>query len=75
MARAQSRRPRRGWWRRIVADRRQGKADEGSASEPLRSARRPYERPRLVDYGSVSKLTQTGGQTTKDLGNKKRIGT
>ncbi len=25
-----------------------------------------YEKPRLIDYGSVSKLTQTGGITTAD---------
>jgi hypothetical protein len=34
--------------------------------------RRPYEKPRLVDYGLVSKLTLTGGITTKDVGNMER---
>ena len=43
---------------------------EPSKSPP--SARRRYEPPRLVDYGSVGKLTQTGGITTKDTGNMKR---
>jgi hypothetical protein len=37
---------------------------------PERSGRRAskirYEKPRLTDYGAVSKLTQTGGITTAD---------
>ncbi|HSC27920.1 MAG TPA: lasso RiPP family leader peptide-containing protein [Vicinamibacterales bacterium] len=28
-----------------------------------------YVPPRLVDYGSVSRLTESGGATTKDFGN------
>jgi hypothetical protein len=43
---------------------------------PARSApdppRRSYEKPRLTDYGTVSKLTLTGGITTRDLGAMKR---
>ena len=35
-------------------------------------ARRPYEKPRLTDYGLVSKLTLTGGITTRDLGSMNR---
>jgi hypothetical protein len=34
--------------------------------------KRPYERPRLVDYGDVRKLTLTGGITTRDTGNMSR---
>lgn len=36
------------------------------------NTRRPYEKPRLTDYGLVSKLTLTGGITTRDTGNMKR---
>jgi hypothetical protein len=48
---------------------------EGDAAQPdVRSrAKRHYEKPRLVDYGSVSKLTQTGGITTQDTGSMKRV--
>jgi len=27
-------------------------------------AKRPYARPRLIEYGSVAKLTASGGSTT-----------
>lgn len=48
------------------------KADPAGA--PLRepheppAPRRKYEAPQLVDYGSVAKLTQTGGSTLADAG-------
>lgn len=35
--------------------------------------KRRYEAPRLIDYGLVSKLTQTGGITTKDQGSMFRV--
>jgi len=34
--------------------------------------KRRYEKPRLIDYGKVSKLTQTGGITTRDVGKQFR---
>jgi hypothetical protein len=34
--------------------------------------KRRYEKPRLVDYGHVTKLTLTGGITTRDTGTMKR---
>lgn len=37
-------------------------------------ARKRYETPRLIDYGRIAKLTQTGGITTKDSGNMFRVG-
>jgi hypothetical protein len=37
-------------------------------------ARKRYEAPRLIDYGRISKLTQTGGITVKDSGNMERRG-
>ena len=42
-----------------------------SGSPPRAKAR--YQKPRLVDYGKVSKLTQTGGITTRDTGTRKRV--
>lgn len=56
-----------------MSDKRPAQPDERKPSEPLRSARRRYEPPRLVEYGSVGKLTQTGGNTTKDTGAMKRV--
>ena len=29
--------------------------------------RRPYVAPELIEYGTVAKLTQTGGRTTADF--------
>jgi hypothetical protein len=43
-------------------------ADHDDRRRPA-AARKRYEPPRLIDYGRISKLTQTGGITTKDLGN------
>lgn len=36
---------------------------------PASAAKRRYEKPRLIDYGPVSKLTQSGSNTTHDNGN------
>lgn len=46
--------------------------DQPRSSKEGENGRRPYEKPRLVDYGLVSKLTLTGGITTKDIGNMER---
>lgn len=45
--------------------------DYGSAGGKV--PRRRYEAPRLIDYGLVSKLTQTGGITRNDFGGMKRV--
>lgn len=36
------------------------------------SLRRPYSRPTLVEYGSVAKLTQSGGNTVVEHGATKK---
>jgi hypothetical protein len=36
-------------------------------SESGQPPRRPYVSPELVEYGSVAKLTQTGGMTSTDF--------
>lgn len=53
---------------------RTGKRDRGddAPQAPARSKRR-YQKPRLTDYGHVTKLTLTGGITTRDTGNMKRV--
>jgi hypothetical protein len=44
--------------------------DRGSTSAPRQSPiardRRPYTAPALVRYGSIAKLTQTGGSTSSE---------
>jgi hypothetical protein len=47
------------------------KAKEDADAPALRGKRR-YEKPRLTDYGHVSKLTLTGSITTRDTGSQKR---
>lgn len=47
------------------------KRDPTPSSAP--GSRKRYEAPRLTDYGPVSKLTQTGGITTRDKGMQKQV--
>ena len=48
---------------------------ESAAGEPSEPApRKRYEPPRLIDYGRISALTQSGGITTKDSGSMFRQG-
>ena len=42
---------------------------EREDAAPAAPAKRRYEKPRLTDYGPVSKLTQSGSFTTHDTGN------
>jgi len=37
--------------------------------------RRTYVSPELIEYGTVAKLTQTGGQTVQDFFFWRRMGT
>jgi hypothetical protein len=46
------------------------RSDDAAADKP--QGKRRYEKPRLVDYGLVSKLTLTGGITTRDTGSMNR---
>jgi hypothetical protein len=43
-----------------------------SARRSDEDSKKRYEAPRLTDYGPISKLTQTGGITTMDMGNFKQ---
>ena len=51
-------------------------SDQPERSAPSREQteqpRRKYEKPRLIEYGHVAKLTQSGGLSTKDMGSMKR---
>ena len=49
-----------------------GSKRDSPSSAPTGSRKR-YETPRLTDYGPVSKLTQTGGITTRDRGVQKQV--
>ena len=42
------------------------------AGNSVAKPKKPYATPRLTTYGSIEKLTKTGGKTTKDkVGQKK----
>jgi hypothetical protein len=49
-----------------VTDRR---VESGSAPDKVLEGRRPYVAPELVEYGTVAKLTQSGGVSGFDFGN------
>jgi hypothetical protein len=50
-------------------DRKSIATDRKKSAAP---GKRRYEKPRLTDYGHVSKLTLTGGITTRDTGSMNR---
>jgi hypothetical protein len=45
---------------------------DAPSGEEIEQPRRKYEKPRLIEYGHVAKLTQSGGLSTKDFGNMMR---
>jgi hypothetical protein len=47
-------------------------AEDSAAATGVPDQRKPYEPPRLIEYGSIAKLTETGGLTTRDQGNRRR---
>jgi hypothetical protein len=50
-----------------------GGRERNDQEPPSRSrGKRAYDKPRVTDYGHVTKLTLTGGITTRDTGNMKR---
>ena len=42
---------------------------------PGAETKKRYTAPKLITYGSVAKLTQTGGISVKDMGSMKQAGT
>lgn len=42
--------------------------DKSVGNDPARTPKRPYAKPRLQEYGSVAKLTQSGGSTMAESG-------
>jgi hypothetical protein len=57
----------------VTTSKRDKSDEEGDGTSSQPRAKRRYEKPRLVDYGRVSKLTQTGGITTRDSGTRKQV--
>jgi len=49
-----------------VTSRSDKPARDSERSVPAAQAKRRYEKPRLIDYGPVNKLTQTGGVSVTD---------
>jgi hypothetical protein len=39
---------------------------DGAQRAPDDTAKKPYTSPRLVEYGSIAKLTETGGRPVAD---------
>ena len=57
----------------MTSPKREKPEGDPAPPDPQSRAKARYEKPRLVDYGKVSKLTQTGGITTRDTGTRKRV--
>ena len=55
-----------------MTDQREETRPEDISREPT-AVRRPYAAPELVEYGTVAKLTQTGGATFNDGGGMMRM--
>jgi hypothetical protein len=49
-----------------MADQNDDRQRHGSERGGERPARRPYQRPVLTEYGSISKLTRSGGATRSE---------
>jgi hypothetical protein len=49
----------------------------GDARDPdaRDEARKPYAEPRLIEYGSIAKLTQTGAGSRFDFSGMRMVGT
>lgn len=45
------------------------KEETGAPDTP---SKKPYTAPRLTTYGSIEKLTKTGGKTTRDGGSGRK---
>ena len=56
----------------VTSSKREKSEGDAAPADSQSRAKRRYEKPRLIDYGKVSKLTQTGGITTRDTGTRKR---
>ena len=48
--------------------------DKQKLAPETRAARRPYSKPKVQEYGSIAKLTQSGGSTKPEGGTKKSGG-
>lgn len=48
--------------------------ERGQHDERVPGPRRPYARPTLQEYGSIAKLTQSGGSTINEPANMMKAG-
>ena len=46
----------------------------GAAAPATKGARRPYTKPAIKEYGSIAKLTQSGGSTKPESGRPLKAG-
>lgn len=47
--------------------------DKRQADQPkARAAKRAYAKPKIREYGSIAKLTQSGGSTKPEVGTMKK---
>lgn len=51
-----------------MSDERDGIDRDDERQDDARRERRPYAPPELIEYGTVAKLTQTGGGSFFDFG-------
>jgi hypothetical protein len=49
-------------------------ADKRDVAQPDTRARKPYAKPAIREYGSIAKLTQSGGSTKPESGRPLRSG-
>lgn len=57
----------------MTSSKREKSGGDTAPPDPPSRTKRRYDKPRLVDHGPVSKLTQTGGITTRDTGSMQRV--
>lgn len=55
-----------------MADQKDDRQRPGRDREGEPSTRRPYQRPVLTEYGSISKLTRSGGATRTESASPRR---
>lgn len=50
------------------------KGDKRGVGKPKARAKKPYAKPKIREYGSIAKLTQSGGSTKPEAGGGKARG-
>jgi hypothetical protein len=57
----------------MMGDEKQGRSPQSGTNKDgaPRKTRRPYKTPAITEYGSIARLTHTGGSTAKEGGSSK----